>query len=260
MAENAHETWLGKLFRRILGEPLFGESDVPSGFPASTWDIPRKVRPYLVRKRQLLNHFTAKDWDRCLTYWNYQCAICGRPRGLWHTLAQDHWIPLTHPECPGTVPHNILPLCHGEGGCNNSKGKKLPLVWLQEKLGKRRAAKKLAEIQAYFTWVESQRLGCPACGRHITYHEGELHCTHCLSMWDEAAAAQLIKCPSCGCLMADTDGGYYCPRCEDFWHTAQILGIEWCPGCTTGILDWLSDGAYWKCRKCGAEWEDEGAT
>src|SRR5260221_119478 len=74
---------------------------------------------YLLRKRELPNVFTSQDWRNALEYWGHRCAVCERPRGLWHTLSQDHWIPLSSPDCPGTDPTNILPLCCGTDGCNN---------------------------------------------------------------------------------------------------------------------------------------------
>lgn len=100
---------------------------------------------------------TAADLRRALAYWGECCAVCGRPAGIWHTIAADHWIPLNNPNSPGTVPENIIPLCHGQDGCNNSKSDRDPVEWLTEKLGKRKARRKLAEIAAYFAWVKSQK-------------------------------------------------------------------------------------------------------
>lgn len=110
------------------------------------------------RLRGLPTSFTAQDWQRALDYWGHRCAVCDRPRGLWHTLAADHWIPLTdpRPDNPGTVPTNIIPLCHGIGGCNNSKSACDPLVWLTRKFGPEAAQQKAAEIDAYFEWVRQQ--------------------------------------------------------------------------------------------------------
>lgn len=102
------------------------------------------------RKRALSNSFTKQDWLRAVEYFGGCCAICGRPPGLWHKLAADHWIPLASADCPGTVPTNIVPLCHGEGGCNNSKNDTNPIVWLEWKFGKRRAKQIEARINAYF--------------------------------------------------------------------------------------------------------------
>ncbi|MCC7449817.1 MAG: hypothetical protein IT324_20525 [Anaerolineae bacterium] len=130
--------------------------------------IPKQPRPYVIRKRSLPDTFTKADWQRALEYWDYRCAVCNRPRGLWHTLTADHWIPLNSPDCPGTVSTNLIPLCHGQDGCNNSKSGTNPDVWLDKKFGKRKAAEKRAEIEAYFAWTaqfqgESTTLLCPGC-------------------------------------------------------------------------------------------------
>jgi hypothetical protein len=109
------------------------------------------------RKRNAPTNFSHNDWMRCLEYWGGCCAVCGRPPGLWHRLALDHWIPLSNPECPGTIPTNIVPLCHskqgGEGSCNATKSALDGLTWLIWKLGARQGKKKFAEIQAYFKWI-----------------------------------------------------------------------------------------------------------
>jgi len=105
--------------------------------------------------------FTAQDWQRALDYFGGCCAICGSPPGLWHVIAKEHWISLNDPreDNPGTVPTNILPMCHsrkhGEGGCNNLKGDADPVEWLIQRLGRGKAAKKLKEIEAYFEWVKA---------------------------------------------------------------------------------------------------------
>lgn len=102
------------------------------------------------RKLALPRRWSIDDWEKCLEYWGHTCAVCGRPQGLWHTLAMDHWIPLSDPACPGTVKENIVPLCHGEGGCNNSKGNRAPREWLIERYGARKARKILEKILEYF--------------------------------------------------------------------------------------------------------------
>jgi hypothetical protein len=95
-------------------------------------------------------------------YWGHACAICGTPADFWHVIAWDHWIPVSDQTCPGTVPFNILPLCHGRKGartlsgpraCNNAKQARDPVVWLTERLGPRKAKAKLREIQHYFEAV-----------------------------------------------------------------------------------------------------------
>lgn len=123
-------------------------------------DHPEKVRIYrltrLSRKRNLPDDFTPADWQRALNYFGDCCAVCERPPGLRHTLAADHWIPLSSPECPGTVPTNIVPLCHGQDGCNNSKYTQSASTWLARKFGNRKAREILSRIEAYFEWLQSE--------------------------------------------------------------------------------------------------------
>lgn len=104
----------------------------------------------LARKRNLPNTFTRSDWKHAVNYFGGCCAVCNRPVGLWHTLAADHWIPLSSPDCPGTIPTNIVPLCHGVDGCNNAKNDKPAAEWLTDTFGARKAKKILARIQTYF--------------------------------------------------------------------------------------------------------------
>lgn len=110
------------------------------------------------RKKGLMAAFTDNDWHRAIDYFDSCCAVCGRPQGFWHTLAADHWIPLSYngEDNPGTIPGNIVPLCHGDGGCNNSKGATLPDEWLEREFGKRKASKITARIAEYFEWVAAQ--------------------------------------------------------------------------------------------------------
>ena len=113
------------------------------------------------RKRGLPDSYTVEDWRFALEYFNDCCAVCGRPQGLWHTLAQDHWIPLSNPECPGTVPENIVPLCHvkkdGEGSCNIEKHNSDPMTWLTKKYGARKAKKIVQRVEAYFEVVRQRQ-------------------------------------------------------------------------------------------------------
>lgn len=106
-------------------------------------------------RRQLPDNFTSADWLTALNYFNGCCAVCGRPPGLWHTIAMDHWIPLSSPDCPGTVPTNIIPLCHGMDGCNNSKGHKHPAKWLIAKCGKKKADMIIESINHFFAHTQS---------------------------------------------------------------------------------------------------------
>lgn len=105
------------------------------------------------KEKLLKNDFSVADWRHAVEYFDGCCAVCGRQlRDLLgtHTAAADHWIPLSAPNCPGTTKSNMLPLCHGELGCNNSKHDRDPIDWLVEKYGKRRAREILKRIQAYF--------------------------------------------------------------------------------------------------------------
>ena len=110
------------------------------------------------RKRGLPELFFVSDWLRALGYFGGCCAICGRATSEGVILAADHWIPLadSRPDNPGTVPTNIVPLCHGVGGCNNRKGSRDPIEFLQTEFGTERAAEILYRIEAYFAWVKSQ--------------------------------------------------------------------------------------------------------
>jgi hypothetical protein len=218
---------------------------------------------YLSRKKELPNTLTSKDWQQALEYWGHKCAVCGRPRGLWHTISQDHWIPLTSPDCPGTHAANILPLCYGADGCNNSKGKQMPDVWLAKKLGKRRAARKMAEIEAYFSWVQDQnlpRLGCPHCGGRVSYDNShrEWGCVMCESTWSKRESHRYENCPKCQCWMIGIHGEYICPRCNLMWDRTNLPTCEKCPGCHHGSLKWVyHDGqaaGWWSCRSCHSEW------
>lgn len=102
------------------------------------------------RLQNLPNTLTATEWQYALDYFGGCCAVCGRPLGLWHTLVPDHWIPLANPNCPGTVAANIVPLCNGQDGCNQSKRDKDAHEWLVETYGKKRARIILSKIADYF--------------------------------------------------------------------------------------------------------------
>lgn len=107
------------------------------------------------RERSAISSFTEENWLRALEYFDNRCAVCGRPRGLWNTLSQDHWIPLS--KGGNYTPDNIVPLCHdlkdGMGGCNNSKRDSDPHEWLVKHFGKYKAAMIEKRIQTYFEAV-----------------------------------------------------------------------------------------------------------
>jgi len=79
------------------------------------------------RKRLMPNTFTTEEWQHALNYFCGCCAVCNRQLNDMfgeYRAAIDHWIPLSYKgdDNPGTVANNIVPLCHGSGGCNNRKG------------------------------------------------------------------------------------------------------------------------------------------
>ncbi len=108
------------------------------------------------RKRNLPDNFTDRDWRNALDYFENRCAVCERVPELGRILSADHWIPLTSPDCLGTVPQNIVPLCYGKEGCNNSKHNRDAKEWLVEKFGEVEAARILARIEAYFASLENE--------------------------------------------------------------------------------------------------------
>jgi hypothetical protein len=110
-----------------------------------------------LRKRALPWTLTPEDIRFCRQFFYYACAVCGREEAFDAVIAMDHWIPLSSPDCPGTTPLNTIPLCHGENGCNNSKGTKEPQAWLIQRFGTRQAAKILTRIERYFVVIR-QRL------------------------------------------------------------------------------------------------------
>jgi len=105
------------------------------------------------RKKSLPAAFTGKDWERCLAYWGNCCCVCGNQQGFWSPLCMDHWIPLTSPDCPGTIPKNIVVLCRE---CNSSKNNHPAEEWLIIKVGKHKAREILTRVEAYFEWVKNQ--------------------------------------------------------------------------------------------------------
>jgi hypothetical protein len=117
-----------------------------------------------MRDRGLPNHFTRDHELFMLDYWQDHCAVCGATANFWRRIAWDHWIPISNPACPGTVPSCILPLCHARKGattvpgaraCNNSKGKKDPVTWVLKRLGQKKGKAKIKEIEAYFAAAQA---------------------------------------------------------------------------------------------------------
>lgn len=114
------------------------------------------------REKNLPNTLTATEWERCLTYFDNCCAVCGKRADFWTIIALDHWIPISSPDCPGNVATNVVPLCHakpgvpsGEPACNLSKHHKLPQQWLIHRFGEQAAKEILQRIETYFEWVRA---------------------------------------------------------------------------------------------------------
>lgn len=100
------------------------------------------------RKAKLADSFTQEDWGQCLDYFSGTCAACGTLPTLFIRLEMDHYVPLSSPDCPGTVKGNMIPLCKS---CNASKGNRDALEWAVERLGGKRKAKQfIKRVQAYF--------------------------------------------------------------------------------------------------------------
>lgn len=107
------------------------------------------------RKRGLPHTWTIEQMAFMLDYWHQACAVCGNEQGLWWIRADDHWIPLNSSHCPGTIATNMIPLCHGEGGCNNSKHGFEPHAWLIKRFGAKKAAHIEKKIETYFQIVRT---------------------------------------------------------------------------------------------------------
>lgn len=111
------------------------------------------------RKLTLPNDLTVDDLQRMRDYWENRCAVCGRKASDSLRLVPDHWIALSdpRPDNPGTVPENMVLLCHGRGGCNNSKHNRDPFEWLANRCGEEVARNINANIERYFDWVKQMR-------------------------------------------------------------------------------------------------------
>lgn len=115
------------------------------------WQSKRKAR-----RKQLPVTFTHEEEQFCRQYFSFACAVCNREEAFDAVIGIDHWIPLSSPACPGSTATNLIPLCHGERGCNNAKGKKDPKTWLIARVGTRKAADIIRKIEAYFVVVRLQ--------------------------------------------------------------------------------------------------------
>jgi len=114
---------------------------------------PEQVQVASLRRRariySLPDTFTHKEYQQMMEYWGYACAITGQTADL-HV---DHWIPVAHEDCPGTVAINLIPLA---AHLNLNKHRKPPHQWLYETFPEDQARIILERIEAYFEWVRSQ--------------------------------------------------------------------------------------------------------
>jgi hypothetical protein len=127
-----------------------------TGKPESHYQI--KGANARARANNLQASLTEADWEFALDYFHHACAVCGRQLTdlFGDTVAAlDHWIPIndSSPDNPGTVATNIVPLCHGFNGCNNSKCDRDAEQWLIERFGKVKAKRISARVNAYFDVV-----------------------------------------------------------------------------------------------------------
>lgn len=102
-------------------------------------------------KMSLPYSFTDDDHERMMEWWHYSCAYCGAQRDFWHTLEADHFVALSSPDSPGTVPSNMIPACKS---CNSRKFNRDPEEFVVSEFGGRKASRILARIAAYFDWVD----------------------------------------------------------------------------------------------------------
>lgn len=115
---------------------------------------------YRARKRNLPDTLTTEQVQSMLEYFNHSCAICGQPFDMFTKVEFDHWIPISSPDCTGTIATNIIPLCgnrhgfKGYTGCNQSKSNRDAETWLIEKFNKRKANNILKRINDYFESVK----------------------------------------------------------------------------------------------------------
>jgi len=86
--------------------------------------------------------WTYEMWMKAKEAWNNSCCYCGAKQ----SLEQDHFVPLSSPECPGTIPSNMVPACVS---CSRSKGALMPQDWLSER------QEVYARIVAHLSTVDS---------------------------------------------------------------------------------------------------------
>lgn len=89
------------------------------------------------------NTLTVQEWRNCLVYFNHRCVVCNGD----DKIVCDHWIPISNPNCPGTVASNCVPLCQL---CNSSKFNYPASIWLREKFTEAQAQAIEDRVAEYF--------------------------------------------------------------------------------------------------------------
>lgn len=105
----------------------------------------------LVKARTKPAHFdyAVADWQFALAYFDYRCAICGRQYDkIAKGMSIDHWLGWREYPHVGTVPQNIVPLCHG---CNAGKGNRTGEYLLTKRYGDEVATMLLKRIETFLS-------------------------------------------------------------------------------------------------------------
>jgi hypothetical protein len=101
------------------------------------------------RKLNLPDNLTYAEWEFCLAFFEHKCPVCG----CCDRLEKDHYIPLSNPNCIGTVALNIIPLCRS---CNASKSDNDPVEWITYRC-KEDASSVLDKIERYFRLIADDK-------------------------------------------------------------------------------------------------------
>lgn len=97
------------------------------------WNEKNKARKRMIQYRyanrlaSLPKQWSESDWAKAVLKFDGKCAYCGHKPDKLHT---DHFIPISSPECPGTVPWNMVPCCQL---CNNRKRTKHPKDFIEDR-------------------------------------------------------------------------------------------------------------------------------
>lgn len=140
--------WLAKNAVKVIERIRRYKRDNPD--KVRLWNkVNRQTRA--ARKNNLPDLFTEQDWKKCLDFFGGCCAACGNPPSLFDDLQADHFVPLASPDCIGTVPTNVIPLCLS---CNSSKRDKNATEWAIKRFGRRKAKEFIERVEQYFMSIQ----------------------------------------------------------------------------------------------------------